>query len=105
MKGLEICRRTLTSSTGLISGRFKEDVKGSCQNARAEVIVVAREISKCVTSSLLSPSLLSKLPIYCKNCLDYDSGSYIVRFYGSWKIAIIQSLTVLLKIAFTLNSL
>ena len=67
MKGLEICRRTLTSSTGLISGRFKEDVKRSCQNAGAEFIVVAREISKCVTSSLLSPSLLSELPIYCKN--------------------------------------
>ena len=96
MKGLEICRRTLTSSTGLISGRFKEDVKRSCQNAGAEFIVVAREISKCVTSSLLSPSLLSKLPIYrqkLRHCLDYDSGSYIVRFYGSWKISIIQSLT------------
>ena len=46
---------------------FKENVKRSCQNGRAEVIVVAREISKFVTSSLLTLSLLSKLPIYCKN--------------------------------------
>ena len=55
VNGLEIYRRTLASSTGLISGRFKENVKRSCENARAEVIVVPREISKCVTSSLLSP--------------------------------------------------